>query len=138
MIDIEGRLGSDPELRFTKSGTAFVTFSVAVTDRKRDGDQWVDGDTSWFQVTAWKNLAQNIADSLVKGDLVAVKGRMSQRSWVTQEGEKRTAYGVSASMVAVPLNVRPVEVQRSERRAAARPAEPEQAPVYDPGEEPFF
>jgi single-strand DNA-binding protein len=91
---IAGNLTADPELRFTGDGTAVARFTVAVTERRRQGDQWTDGDTGYFRCSVWHKLAEHAAESLRKGDRVIVTGRLRQRSWATEGGEKHTTIEV--------------------------------------------
>ena len=93
-ITIIGNLVDNPEMRFTPSGVAVASFRVASTPRYRDsksGD-WKDGDTLFLTCQAWRQLAENIAESLEKGMRAIVTGRLRQRSYETDAGEKRTVY----------------------------------------------
>jgi single-strand DNA-binding protein len=87
---IVGNLTADPELKFTPNGNAVVNFTLAVTARFKDGDEWVDGDTSFFRCNAWRDLAINVADSLHKGNRVVATGYLKQRSWEDKEGQTRS------------------------------------------------
>src|SRR5206468_709985 len=80
-VVVVGNLTADPELKFTGNGVAVATIRVAVTPRVRQGDRWVDGETSFYRVNAWRTLATNAAESLHKGDRVLVAGRLRTRSW---------------------------------------------------------
>ncbi len=80
-----GNLTDAPELKFTPNGAAVANFRVAVTPRVREGDTWKDGETSFFRVNAWRQLAENATESLSKGDRVIVVGRLKARSWETPE-----------------------------------------------------
>lgn len=115
-VIIMGNLTRDPEVRFTQSGTAVASFSVASQDRKRDADgNWVDGDTTFLDVTAWRQTAENVGDSLSKGDRVVVYGRLRQRSYETKTGEKRTVLEVEADEVGPSLygaKARPERIRR--------------------------
>ena len=102
-VTITGNLTEDPELRFTPGGAPVANFRVAVTPRVKDGDGWKDGDTSFFQVTAWRTLAENVAESLTKGARVMVQGRLQQRSWETDAGDKRSVVEVQAEEVGPSL-----------------------------------
>ncbi len=102
-VTITGNLTDDPELKFIGNGNAVASFRVAVTARVRDGDTWRDGDTSYFRVTAWRQLAEHVCDSLAKGDRAVVIGRLRSRSWETPEGDKRTVVEVEADEVAPSL-----------------------------------
>ena len=103
-VSITGNLTDDPELRMTPAGVPVVNFRVAVTPRVPDGrGGFQDGETSFFRVTAWRSLAENIADSLGKGARVVVLGRLRTSSWETPEGEKRSAVEIQAEEVAPSL-----------------------------------
>jgi single-strand DNA-binding protein len=95
-VTITGNLTDDPEVTFTGSGQAVCNFRLAVTPRVRDGDSWRDGDTSFFRITAWRQLAEHIGDSLAKGDRVIVAGQLRMRAWETPEGDKRQVVEVTA------------------------------------------
>ena len=100
---ITGNLTDAPELRFTPNGAAVANFRVAVTPRVRDGNQWKDGETSFFRITAWRQLAENATESLSKGDRVIVVGRLKARSWETPEGERRTVVEIDAEEIGPSL-----------------------------------
>jgi single stranded DNA-binding protein len=72
---------------------------VAVTQRVQQDGEWRDGDTSFFKVNVWRGQAENLAESLTKGDRVMVTGRLRQRSWETPEGDKRSATEIEADEV---------------------------------------
>jgi single-stranded DNA-binding protein len=80
-----------------------VDFRLAVTARVNDGDSWRDGDTSYFRINLWRQLAEHVADSLSKGDRAVVIGRLRSRSWETPEGDKRSVVEVEADEVAPSL-----------------------------------
>jgi single-strand DNA-binding protein len=80
-----------------------ANFRLAVTPRVKDGEGWKDGDTSFFRITAWRDLATHLADSLSKGDRVIVLGQLRSRSWETPEGEKRSVVEVTAEEVGPSL-----------------------------------
>jgi single-strand DNA-binding protein len=152
-VTIVGNLTRDPELRFTPSGAPVTTFGVAVNRRwqNRDNQQWEES-TSFFNVTCWRDLAQNVSESLEKGSRVLVSGRLDQRSWETQDGEKRSVVEIVADEVGPSLRWATAEVNRNERRdggggngwsggggggGRAVSNEPPAAASYDPAEEPF-
>lgn len=114
-ISFVGNLGGDPELRFTPSGAAVTNFSVAVVERRRDGDQWVDGETTWYRCNAWRSLAENIAESLTKGTRVVVVGTLKSRAYQTNDGENRLAWEVEVDAVGPELRFATARVQRAER-----------------------
>jgi single-strand DNA-binding protein len=115
-MTIAGNLTADPELRFTATGLATAAFTVAANPRFRTASgEWENGDSVFMRVTAWRNLAENIAESLRRGDPVIVIGRYRQRGYETREGEKRTSHEIQADSVSVPLDrhrVRLVKVTR--------------------------
>jgi single-strand DNA-binding protein len=102
-VTLSGNLTDDPDLRFTPNGTAVANFRLAVTARIKDGDNWRDGDTSYFRINVWRQLAEHAADSLTKGDRAVVIGRLKSRSWETPEGDKRSVVEVEADEVAPSL-----------------------------------
>jgi single-strand DNA-binding protein len=102
-VAITGNLTDDPEVTFTPNGSAVANFRLAVTPRVKDGEGWKDGDTSFFRITAWRDLATHLADSLSKGDRVIVLGQLRSRSWETPEGEKRSVVEVTAEEVGPSL-----------------------------------
>jgi single-strand DNA-binding protein len=118
-VSITGNLTEDPELRYTPSGAPVANFRVAVTPRVKDGDGWKDGETSFFQVTAWRSLAENVAESLTKGARVMVYGRLQQRSWETPEGERRSVVEVQAEEVGPSLRWATAKPERTSAKAAA-------------------
>lgn len=129
-MTIVGNVTRTPEIRFTASGVATVSFGVAVNRRVLSK---VTGDTtesvSFFNVVAWNSLAENVAQSVNKGDRIMVMGRLEQRSWVTDSGERRTVYEVVADEVGPSLRWAGASVQRTQRVAP----EPEGAHVADDG-----
>ena len=118
-VTITGNLTEDPELRYTPNGAPVANLRVAVTPRVKDGDGWKDGETSFFQVTAWRSLAENVAESLTKGARVMVYGRLQQRSWETPEGEKRSVVEVQAEEVGPSLRWATAKPERTSAKAAA-------------------
>jgi single-strand DNA-binding protein len=105
-ITIVGNLTADPELKFTNSGQAQTRFSVAVNRKFKETET-----TSFFNVTAWGSLAENLANSVRKGTRVIVEGRLEQRSWETDKGEKRSTVEISANSVGADLRFNIVNVQ---------------------------
>jgi len=102
-VAITGNLTDDPEVTFTPGGAAVCNFRLAVTPRIKDGDQWKDGETSFFRITAWRQHAEHVGDSLSKGDRVIVVGQLKTRSWETPEGERRSVVEVTAEEVGPSL-----------------------------------
>jgi single-strand DNA-binding protein len=120
-VSLIGNLTDDPEVRFTPGGTQVGSFRLAVTPRVREGDTWKDGDTSFFRVNLWRDLASHAADSLSKGDRALVIGRLKARSWETPEGERRSVVEVEAEEVGPSLKWATAKPQRT-RKAGNGPA----------------
>jgi single-strand DNA-binding protein len=116
-VTIAGNLTDTPELRFTPNGAAVTSFTVAVTPRVKEGDGWRDGDTSFYRCTAWRSLAEHLADSLAKGDRILVYGRLQQRSWETPEGERRSVVEVQAEDVGPSLRWATAKPERASAKA---------------------
>lgn len=139
LVTIEGRVVADPELRFAPSGIAVGSFRIVASSRKKnEQDEWVDDKTLWMGVTCFKSLAENVAESVAKGDLVVVTGRIYTDEWQTPEGEKRTAVKLNADTVSVSLQFRTVPHGggRTERTTSS-PDTPGPA-AAPPGDEPPF
>ena len=150
-VTLVGNCTRDPELRFTPTGMAVATFGLAVNRRwqNKQSNEWEEA-VSFFDVTCWQQLAENVAESVQKGGRVVVTGRLDQRSWETQDGDKRSKVEVVADEVAPSLRYATATVTKNERRggdfdgagggggAAARTPVANEAPAgYDQDEEPF-
>lgn len=110
-IDLTGHLGADPTLRFTPNGVPVGDLRVATTRRYKLGEEWLDGETLWFEVVVWKQLALHVFDSLHKGDKVTVSGRLLQRRWEKEDGTSGTKLVIDANSVGVDLVRAPVLVK---------------------------
>ncbi|HEY5033303.1 MAG TPA: single-stranded DNA-binding protein [Actinomycetes bacterium] len=117
LITIIGNLTSDPELRFTPSGAAVASFTVASSSRIMDKqtNEWKDGDTTFLRCNVWRQYAENVAESLQRGMRVIVNGRLKQRSYETKEGEKRTVYEVEVDDVGPALRYATAKVTKVSR-----------------------
>jgi single-strand DNA-binding protein len=154
-VTVVGNLTRDPELRYTPNGAPVATFGVAVNRRwqNRDSQQWEES-VSFFNVTCWRDLAQNVSESLEKGSRVLVTGRLEQRSWETQNGERRSVVEIVADEVGPSLRWATATVNRNERHtgeggqggsngfggggsSSSRQVSNEPPVAYDPSEEPF-
>ncbi len=113
-VTIVGNLTRDPELRFTAGGKGIASFGVAVNRRWQQGGEWQE-KVSFFNVTAWDTLGENIAASLTKGARVIVTGRLEQREYETKEGEKRNVVEIVADAVGPSLRWARAEVERIAR-----------------------
>lgn len=116
-ITVIGNLTADPELRFTGSGQAVANFTVASTPRTLDraSGEWKDGDALFMRCNVWRQYAENVAESLVRGARVIVTGRLKQRSFETREGEKRTVVELDVDEVGPALRYATAKVNRAER-----------------------
>ncbi|WP_238340940.1 MULTISPECIES: single-stranded DNA-binding protein [Micrococcaceae] len=129
-ITVIGNLTSDPELRFTPSGSAVANFTIASTPRTfdRQSNEWKDGETLFLRASVWREAAENVAESLTKGMRVIVTGRLKSRSYETKEGEKRTVIELEVDEIGPSLryaNV-PRGFTKSEASSGANPS-PESA-----------
>src|SRR3954453_18940511 len=147
-VTLIGNITRDPELRFTPSGQATATFGLAVNRRwqNRQTQEWEEA-TSFFDVVCWREMAENASESLTRGSRVIVTGRLEQRSWESQEGDKRSKIEVIADEIGPSLRWATAEVKKNDRKSAdgggfnsggssaPPPAEPPAG--YDYDEEPF-
>jgi single-strand DNA-binding protein len=117
-VTLIGNLTDDPELRSTANCAAVATFRLAATPRIRQGDQWTNGETSFFRITCWRQLAEHVTETLTKGARAIVIGRLQVRSWETDEGERRSVIEVEADEVAPSLKFATATVQRTSAKAA--------------------
>ena len=117
IITIIGNLTADPEMRFTPSGAAVASFTVASTPRTfdRQAGEWKDGETLFMPCQAWRAMAENIAESLTKGTRVIVKGRLTQRSYTTREAEQRTVVEMQVDEIGPSLRYAKAQVTRQPR-----------------------
>jgi single-strand DNA-binding protein len=98
VIAIEGNITRDPELRFIPSGVTVCSFGVAVNKKVKEGDAWVDGPVSFYNVSAWRQLAED-ATTLSKGDKVVVIGQLDVKQWENTEGHKQTSVDITADSI---------------------------------------
>jgi single-strand DNA-binding protein len=154
-ITLVGNITRDPELRFTASGQATASFGLAVNRRwqNRQSNEWEEA-TSFFNVVCWREMAENASESLGKGSRVIVTGRLEQRSYETQDGEKRSVVEVVADEIGPSLRWATAQVTKNDRRGPSAGGGPAMngggqrpvanaapsggpAPTYDYGDEPF-
>lgn len=143
-ITVVGNLTADPELRFTQSGAAVVSFTVASTPRKFDkqSGEWKDGEALFMRCSAWRQMAENIAESLTRGMRVMVTGRLIQRSFSTKDGEKRTVVELEVDEVGPSLRYGTAKFNKASREGGApqgqyaNPNRQQSAPADDPWMQP--
>ncbi|HVL91194.1 MAG TPA: single-stranded DNA-binding protein [Actinomycetota bacterium] len=115
-VTLVGNLTDDPELRYTPQGAAVANFRIAVNHRFKDqAGNWQDGETSYFRINCWRQLAENIAESLTRGTRVVITGRLKMRQWETQEGEKRSVVEVEADEIGPSLRFATAKVERTSK-----------------------
>ncbi|MEX2659994.1 MAG: single-stranded DNA-binding protein [Acidimicrobiales bacterium] len=147
-VTLVGNATRDPELRYTAGGAATASFGLAVNRRwqNRQTQEWEES-VSFFNVVAWREMAENIGESITKGMRVVVAGRLEQRSWETPQGEKRSVVEVVADEIGPSLRWATAAVKRNERTGSGSPSggsegggssrpTPNTPPAYD-DEEPF-
>ena len=118
LLTIVGNTTAPVELRFTQSGAAVANWTVASTPRSFDKskNEWVDGETLFMRCTAWREMAENAAESLCdKGVRVIVTGFLKARSYETREGEKRTVQELDVQEVAPSLKYATAKVTKANR-----------------------
>lgn len=124
-VSVVGNITDEPELHFTPAGRAVVSFTVASTERRNKGGRWEDAGTTFLRVSAWGTLAQNVAESVAKGDRVLVAGILRQRTYENGDGDKRSVFEVTADEVGPSLKWASATVVRTTRAgSAAAPADP--------------
>jgi len=148
-VTVIGNLTADPELRFTASGVAMVNISVADSRRYQDRNGDWQEDTSFFRGTCWRDMAENVAESLTKGARVVISGRLKQRTWETKEGEKRNVVELDIQEIGPSLRWATATVTKTPRAEGgfsggggygggnAAPAAPVAKTDYGPDEAPF-
>ena len=140
-VTIVGTLTRDPELRFTPSGQGVASFGVAVNRRwqNKQTNEWEEA-VSFFDVVAWGTLGENVAECLTKGTRVIVDGRLDQRSWETEGGDKRSKIEIVADEIGPSLRWATATVAKNERRETAAgqaPRKDRQPAACNRDEEPF-
>jgi single-strand DNA-binding protein len=116
-VTFEGNLADDPHVRFTPSGKQITELTVLVNQRRQTGDgEWADGEPTRHVVRAFKTLAENVAESLTKGDRVFVHGTVTTEAWTDQQsGEKRTVQRVLAEIVGPSLRWATTRIAKTTR-----------------------
>jgi single-strand DNA-binding protein len=136
-VTLVGNITDDPELRFTPSGLPVANFTVAVNRRVPKDGGWEDKLEGFFRCSCWRDMAENVAESLQKGARVVVVGRLQQRSWEDQEGNKRSTVEVQVDEVGPSLRwatARPERSQRSGGGFGGGSSQPAAQPASSGGE----
>lgn len=123
-LTVVGNLTADPELRFIPTGAGVVAFTIAASRRiyDRDTGQWKDGDTLFMRCSAWRDLAEHIAETLVKGMRVIASGRLKQREYQDREGITRTIVEMDVEEIGPSLRYATARVTKATRESAPHPA----------------
>ena len=148
VFTITGNLTADPELRFTPGGHAVVNFTIADTPRKlnKTTNEWEDGETLFMRCSLWRDAAEHVAESLVRGARVVATGKLASRSYTTKEGEKRTVIDMDVDEVGPSLKnatAKPVKAARGGGMAVTpaqggfAPQQPAQDPWASPAQPSF-
>ena len=121
-VTIVGNLADDPELRYTQGGVAVVSVRVGSTPRtfNRNTSAWEDGETVWVRCTAWREVAENVAQSLTKGTRVVVTGRLKAPSaYQSAQGEARASLELEIEEIGPSLRYATASVSRRAREAGS-------------------
>lgn len=124
-ITIVGNICNEVDLRFTPSGAAVANFTVASTPRtyNKSKGEWEDGDALFLRCSIWKEQAEHVAESLVRGQRVIVQGRLKQRSFETREGEKRIVVEVEVDEIGPSLRYGTAKFSKEARSGKSAPAQ---------------
>jgi single-strand DNA-binding protein len=124
-VTLVGNVTRDPELRFTNTGQPTASFGLAVNRRwqNRQTQEWEEA-VSFFDIVCWREMAENVSESLTRGSRVMVAGRLEQRSWETQDGDKRSKIEVVADEIGPSLRWATTQITKNERRGPSDGAPP--------------
>ncbi|WBQ05589.1 single-stranded DNA-binding protein [Kribbella sp. CA-293567] len=116
-ITLIGNLTGDPELRFTPSGAAVANFTIACTPRNldRQSNEWKDGETLFIQCAVWRQVAENVAESLTRGSRIVVHGRLKARSYDDRDGNKRTVFECDVEEIGASMKYATLKITKTSR-----------------------
>ncbi|TDO67451.1 single-strand DNA-binding protein [Kribbella sp. VKM Ac-2571] len=116
-ITLIGNLTGDPELRFTPSGAAVANFTIASTPRTldRQTNEWKDGETLFISCAVWRQVAENVAESLTRGSRVVVHGRLKARSYDDRDGNKRTVFECDVEEIGASMRYATLKISKTSR-----------------------
>jgi single-strand DNA-binding protein len=131
VITVVGNLTADPELRYTQNGLAVANFTIASTPRNFDraANDWKDGEPLFLRASCWREFAEHVSASLTKGSRVVAAGRLKQRSYETDAGEKRTSIELEVEEIGPSLRYATAQVTRAVSSRDIRPAGPSTPPL---------
>ena len=138
IITVCGNLTADPELRYTQSGLPVANFTIASTPRSfdRQANEWKDGDALFLRASVWREFAEHVAGSLVKGSRVIATGRLKQRNYQDREGNNRTSIELEVDEIGPSLRYATAQVTRASSSRESTPAASDSAqwPAREPGD----
>lgn len=140
-VTMQARVVDDPELRFAPSGVAVAKIRCVASSRRKnkDTDEWEDGDKFWIWVTCFKQMAENVAESVTKGQLINVVGKIKTDEWEDKDGNKRSAPSMIADTIGPALDYDTAKVTKVQRSGAGGAPAAEQDPWAAPAaDEPPF
>jgi single-strand DNA-binding protein len=154
IIELIGTTTRDFELKFIANGTAVAQTAIAINERKLVDNEWKDGETSYYEVIAWRQLGENAAASIVKGTRIMVKGKLRVREWTREDGTKGKTVEIVADDIGPSLKWATAEVTKNARnggngdramagnggrggRSAPAGYGPDSTYEVGPGDEPF-
>ena len=112
-VALVGNITDDPGLRYTQSGAALAGFTVAVSHRSKTNGEWQDVNDGFFRCTAWRSVAENASRTLKKGMRVFVAGKLVERSWQDNDGNKRQTVEIQVAHAGRDLQFATAEVAKS-------------------------
>jgi single-strand DNA-binding protein len=136
VITVIGNLTADPELRFTQTGAAVANFTIASTPRVKKGDQWEDGEALFLRCNIWRQAAENVAESLIRGARVIAQGRLVQRSFETREGEKRSVVELQVDEIGPSLKYATAKINKMARSGSGSGGDSQSSSGYQSGQAP--
>lgn len=122
LITMTGWVGTPVEFRLTKNNVSYASFRLASTPRFRRGPDWVDGETTWMTVTAWRALAEHLDDSIGKGEPVIAIGKIRTQNWVDNDGVVRDRIVLEATTVGHDLSLGSASFRKAQKHRAAAEA----------------
>ena len=137
-IELEGVVVADPELRFAQSGKAWVKMRVVANDRRRGANgEWEEGASAFLDVKAFEQMAENIAETFVKGNKVLVTGRLTPEEWQAEDGSKRYGWSIMAEAIGPSVRWDAWRKHSTERETASAGANDPWANQSAPTEPPW-
>ena len=115
-VTLIGNLVRDPELRFTAGGDAVANFTIAINERIKQDNEWVDGEPSYYDITAWRKLGEQVAEHLTKGSRTIVVGKMKIEKYESKDGTQRSKVVVTADEIGI--GIRFMQAGKAPRPAA--------------------